>query len=224
VSSTGRDAFSELLYPMLRDRAQASDEVLAQLALAPLQKSAETNRLRRRLIDEHEAEILGCARDLAEAFGRGARLLACGNGGSATTAADLAADLLHPGAGRRALPALSLTNDVAVVTAVANDVSFDDVFVRQIIALGRRGDIVVVVSTSGGSENLVRALQVARRLEMLTVALAGYDGGRVARETSVDHLFVIPSSSVHRIQEVQTTLCHVLGELIQAHVEEPACA
>ncbi|HEY6377942.1 MAG TPA: SIS domain-containing protein [Candidatus Dormibacteraeota bacterium] len=224
MTSAGRDAFSELLYPMLRDRAQASDEVLAQLALAPLQKSAETNRLRRQLIDEHEVEILGCARDLAAAFGRGARLLACGNGGSATTAADLAADLLHPGSGRRPLPALSLTNDVAVVTAVANDVSFDDVFVRQIIALGRRGDIVVVVSTSGGSENLVRALQVARRLEMLTVALAGYDGGRVAREASVDHLFVIPSSSVHRIQEVQTTLCHVLGELIQAQMEELACA
>jgi D-sedoheptulose 7-phosphate isomerase len=224
MTGPGRDAFSELLYPMLSDRAQASEETLAQLAVAPLEKSAETNRLRRQLIDEHEQEILGCAHALVTAFAQGARLLACGNGGSATTAADLAADLLHPVAPYRPIPALSLTNDVAVVTAVANDVSFDDVFVRQIIALGRRGDVVLAVSTSGSSENLVRALQTARRRGMLTVALAGYDGGRMARETSVDHLFVVPSSSVHRIQEVQTTLCHVLCELVHAHMGDVACA
>lgn len=224
MSTPGGDAFSELLYPMLGVRAQVSAEVLTQLAVAPIEKSEESNRLRRRLIDEREADILTCADELARAFADGARLLACGNGGSATTAADLAADLLHPAPPHRPIPALSLTNDVAVVTAVANDVSFYDIFARQIIALGRRGDIVVAVSTSGSSENLVRALQTAKRRRMMTIALAGYDGGRIAREVSVDHLFVIPSSSVHRIQEVQTTLCHVLCELIYAQMENRVCA
>lgn len=224
MSETGRDPFSELLYPMLSDRAPASDRVLAELAIAPLEKSAETNRLRRRLIEEDSERIVACARDIASAFRRGGRLLACGNGGSATTTADLAADLLHPAPSRPALPALSLTNDIAVVTAVANDVSFDDVYLRQIIALGRPEDVVLAISTSGSSENLVRALREARRRHMLTVGLAGYDGGRMAREAVLDHLFVIPSSSVHRIQEVQTTLCHVLCELIQTQMEELACA
>ena len=124
----------------------------------------------------------------------------------------------------RPLPALCLTNDVAVVTAVANDVSFDDIFLRQIIALGRPGDIVVGVSTSGNSENVLRGVREARRRGMLTIGLAGYDGGRMYHDHALDHCFVVRSSSVHRIQEVQTTLYHVLWELVQRFMEEPACA
>ena len=121
--------------------------------------------------------------------------------------------------------ALCLTSDVAVVTAIGNDVSFDDVFVRQLNALGRSGDVLVAISTSGNSENLVRAIHEARRLGMLTVGIAGHDGGRMADDGLLDHLFVIPSTSVHRIQEVQTTLYHLLFELVQRHLTEvPLCA
>jgi D-sedoheptulose 7-phosphate isomerase len=220
MSDTGHDPFSQLLYPMLSEQPSVAAAVVDELARAPLDKAAESARLRRELIEESAAEILVCAERIAECFRAGGRLFACGNGGSATSAADLAGELLHD----HRLPALCLTNDVAVVTAVANDVSFDDVFARQVIALGRRGDVVVVISTSGNSENLVRAVREAGRLGLVSVALTGNGGGRLAAEAALDHCFVVRSSSVHRIQEVQTTLHHLLIELVQRSMEEQACA
>jgi D-sedoheptulose 7-phosphate isomerase len=224
MSDTGRDPFSQLLYPMLSEQPPASAEVLEELAVAPRDKSAESNRLREVMLEEAEDEIVACAEMMTARLAAGGRLLCCGNGGSATAAADMVAEFLFPPPPHRPLPALCLTNDVAVVTAVANDVSFDDVFLRQIIALGRPGDVVVGVSTSGNSENVLRAMHEARRGGMLTVGLAGYDGGRMLHDHSLDHCFVVRSSSVHRIQEVQTTLYHVLWELVQRFMEEPACA
>jgi D-sedoheptulose 7-phosphate isomerase len=224
VSDTGRDPFSELLYPMLTEQPSASAGVLEALAVAPIDKSAESNRLREVMLGEYEGEIVACAVEMAARFSGGGRLLCCGNGGSATAANDMVVEFLLPPEGRRPVPALSLTNDVAVVTAVANDVSFDDVFLRQVIALGRPDDVVVGVSTSGNSENVLRGMREARRRGMLTVGLAGYDGGRMAHDAALHHCFVVRSSSVHRIQEVQTTLYHVLWELVQRFMEEPACA
>ena len=225
MSDTGRDPFSQLLYPMLSPQPAVGEDVIRELARAPLEKSAESNRLRRQLLDEYADAILSAGERMADAFRRGGRLLALGNGGSATSAADLVTELMVPPAGVRPLPALSLTNDIAVVTAVGNDVGFDDVFVRQIIALARPDDIVVAVSTSGNSENLVRGLREARRRGLCTIAICGHDGGRMAREHCADHCFVVRSSSVHRIQEVQTTLYHVLTELVQQALEgDPLCA
>jgi len=114
------------------------------------------------------------------------------------------------------LPALGLTNDVAVLTALSNDVGFEVVFSRQIAAFGRQGDIAVALSTSGGSANVLAALEEADRAGMVTVGLAGYGGGRMADLPALRYLFAIPSSSVHRVQEVQTTLYHVLWEATQA--------
>jgi D-sedoheptulose 7-phosphate isomerase len=224
MSDAGRDPFSQLLYPMLTEQPSAPAEVLEELAVAPREKSAESNRLRELLLAECEDEIVACAEAMTARLAAGGRLLCCGNGGSATAAADMVGEFLFPPAPHRPLPALCLTNDVAVVTAVANDVSFDDVFLRQIIALGRPGDVVVGVSTSGNSENVLRAMHEARRRGMLTIGLAGYDGGRMLHDDALDHCFVVRSSSVHRIQEVQTTLYHVLWELVQRFMEEPACA
>lgn len=224
MSDVGRDPFSELLYPMLRDRPPVAEDVLAALATAPVEKGDETNRLRRRLADEDAPAIVGCAAAVAERVQRGGRVLACGNGGSATTAADLVADLLTPVPPRRPVAALSLSSDVATITAVSNDIGFEDVVVRQLIALGRPEDVLVAISTSGNSENLVRGLAAARSLGMLTVGITGYDGGRMARE-GLDWCFVVRSSSVHRIQEAQTTLCHLLCELVQRpSMEELVCA
>jgi len=213
MSETGRDPFSQLLYPMLSPQPEVGEELIRELARAPLEKSAESNRLRRVLLDEYADQILVAGERMADAFRRGGRLLALGNGGSATSAADLVTELMLPPAGMRPLPALSLTNDIAVVTAVGNDIGFDDVFVRQIIALARPDDVVVAVSTSGNSENLVRGLREARRRGLCTIAICGHDGGRMAREECADHCFVVRSSSVHRIQEVQMTLYHVLTAL-----------
>jgi D-sedoheptulose 7-phosphate isomerase len=155
---------------------------------------------------------------MAARFADGGRLLAFGNGGSSTDSQDMAALFLAPAGGTRPLPAFGLTNDVAVLTALSNDVGFDVVFSRQIAAFGRSADIAVGLSTSGNSDNLLRAFDEAARLGLLTVGIAGYDGGKMGELDSIDHLFVVPSPSVHRIQEAQTTLYHLLWELTVAEL------
>ena len=225
MSQSGRDPFSQLLYPMLSPQPAAGDDLVLELSRAPIEKSAESNRLRLELLHEFGDEIVSAAQQMAEAFRKGGRLLALGNGGSATSAADMVTEMLVPSGHGRPIPALCLTNDIAVVTGIGNDVGFGDVFLRQIIALGRPDDVVLAVSTSGNSENLVRGLGEARRRGMSTIAICGYDGGRLAREQVTDHCFVVRSSSIHRIQEVQMTLYHLLTELVHRALEgEPACA
>jgi D-sedoheptulose 7-phosphate isomerase len=225
VSDTGGDPFSQLLYPMLSAQPSVGADVILELSRAPLEKSAESNRLRLTLLEEFGAEIVAAGREMAGAFSRGGRLLAMGNGGSATSAADMVTELLSPPGGAQPIPAISLTNDIAVVTGIGNDVGFGDVFVRQIIALGRADDVVVAVSTSGNSENLVRGFIEARSLGLRTIAICGYDGGRLAREHAADHCFIVRSSSIHRIQEVQMTLYHLLIELVQRALEgDRVCA
>jgi D-sedoheptulose 7-phosphate isomerase len=174
-------------------------------------------------IERSTAEKLtGCAAALARSFAAGGRLLAFGNGGSSTDAADLATLFLNPGAPHRPLPALSLTSDIALVTALGNDVGFDVVFARQIAVLGRPGDVAVGLSTSGNSANAVRAFAEATSGGLLTVGFAGHDGGQFAQLESLDYLFVVPSPSVHRIQESQATLYHALWSLTQDALEEVA--
>ena len=225
MTESGHDPFSQLLYPMLSAQPAVGDAVILELARAPLEKSAESNRLRLVLLEEFGDRIVTAAHEMADSFRKGGRLLALGNGGSATSAADMVTELLSPADGAQPLPALCLTNDVAVVTGIGNDVGFNDVFVRQIIALARPHDVVLAVSTSGNSENLVRGFAEARRRDLCTIALCGYDGGRIAREMTADHCFVVRSSSIHRIQEVQMTLYHLLTELVHRALEgEPACA
>ena len=130
----------------------------------------------------------------------------------------LATLFLNPGNGTPPLPAFGLANDTSVVTALCNDVGVEVVFARQLAAFGGRNDIAVGLSTSGNSANLVRAFDEASRRGMLTIGLAGYDGGTMAELDSIDFLFVVPSSSVHRIQEAQTTIYQVLWELTAEEV------
>ena len=155
------------------------------------------------------------AQDMAEAFAAGGQLLAFGNGGSATDAQDVAADCLNPYRGRP-LPALSLTNDIGVITGVGNDVGFDNVFARQVIAYGRPGDIALGFSTSGKSANVLAAFTQAHKQGLLTVGIAGYDGGRMAG-MGLRHCLVVRSTYVPRIQEVHATIYHTLLELVHRH-------
>ena len=133
-----------------------------------------------------------CARQAAARFAAGGRLFAFGNGGSATDAAQLATLFLNPGGDARPLPAFGLANDTSVITALGNDVGVEVVFARQLAAFGGRDDIAVGLSTSGNSGNLVRAFDEASRRGMLTIGLAGYDGGKMAELDSIDYLFVVP--------------------------------
>jgi D-sedoheptulose 7-phosphate isomerase len=201
------------LYPFLYAGDVDVDAVLAEVRRSTSDKAHEIIALRRQVLARDGARLWACAEDMADRFAAGGRLFAFGNGGSSTDAQDLASLFLNPGGDDRPLPALGLTNDIAVVTALSNDIGFDVVFARQIGAFARADDIAVGLSTSGNSANLVAAFDEASRRGLLTVGIAGYDGGRMAELSTVDHLFVVPSSSVHRIQEAQTTLYHALWEL-----------
>ena len=207
----------ESLYPFLYSDTSDLSAVLDQVRASTVAKAAEIGELRRAVGARDGARIAECARAAAARFGAGGRLFAFGNGGSATDAQQLVTLFLNPGpiTGGDAppLPAFGLANDTSVVTALCNDVGVEVVFARQLAAFGGRNDIAVGLSTSGNSANLLRAFDEASRRGMLTIGLAGYDGGTMAELDSIDYLFVVPSSSVHRIQEAQTTIYQVLWEL-----------
>ena len=208
----------ESLYPFLYSDTSDLSAVLDQVRASTVAKVAEIGELRRAVADRDAARIAECAREAAARFGAGGRLFAFGNGGSATDAQQLTTLFLNPGPDARPLPALCLANDTSVITALCNDIGVDVVFARQIAAFGAARDIAVGLSTSGNSANLVRAFDEASRRGMLTIGLAGYEGGKMAELDSIDYLFVVPSSSVHRIQEAQTTIYQVLWELTAEEV------
>lgn len=209
----------ESLYPFLYQGDGDVEAVLEQVRRSTVDKANEIVALREEVLRRDGDRIAACAGEMAARFSDGGKLLAFGNGGSSSDAQDVATTMLHPPSGP-ALPALSLTNDIAVVTALSNDVGFDVVFARQIAALGGPRDMAMGLSTSGNSENLIRAFDEASRRGLLTIGLAGYEGGKMAEVDTIDYLFVVPSSSVHRIQEAQTTVFHALCELARTLVEE----
>ena len=152
---------------------------------------------------------------LRRSFDASGKLLALGNGGSATDAMDVVADFRSiPPAVDRARRALDLTEDAPILTAVANDIGVEEIFQRQVIAYGREGDALIAFSTSGGSENLIEALAEARRRGIATIAMVGYDGGRVAAEGLADHVVISRSQHIPRIQEAQASAYHVLRDLV----------
>jgi D-sedoheptulose 7-phosphate isomerase len=216
--------YDRLFYPFLFAGGTASaDEVLAQVRHSTVEKCREVVALRRATLEQGGDHIVAAGTAMAAAFRAGATLLAFGNGGSATDAQDLVADLLTPPlGGYRPLPALALPNDIAVLTAVANDVGFDNAFARQVIAFGRSGDIAVGFSTSGNSANVLAALEQAKKQGLLTIALTGYDGGKMARSPAVDFGLVAPSDHIPRIQEAQATVYHTLLTIVWTllHAEE----
>ena len=188
----------------VRDAARIADEALAGAV---------------KLHERMRAQVgptLVAAQAIADALKAGGKLLVFGNGGSAADAQHVAAELVGRFVKERgALPALALTVDASILTAVANDYSFKQVFARQIEALGRPGDVALGISTSGESPNVVTALQVARTQGLKTVALTGRDGGSVGRAADI-HVNV-PDQNTQRVQEVHQTLLHVMCEVIEAH-------
>ena len=176
--------------------------MLADVQASTLQKGRDVTELRRGIDLER---IERCAIDLRARLARGGRLISFGNGGSSTDAQDAAVDCLA-----RGWPAIALNNDVATVTAVGNDVGFDNVFARQLIPLARPDDVALAISTSGSSPNVVAGLEEAHRRGMVTIGITGYDGGRLAELDWLDHLFVVGSDYVPRLQEVHATIYHLL--------------
>lgn len=196
---------TDFLYPFIERDERDPAVLLADLASSAEAKALVSSALRAASLTALAVELEATATAMAERFARGGRLFAFGNGGSATDAAGVAALFSRPPFGR-ALPARSLVADQAVLTALGNDVGFELVFSRQLISAAGPADIAFGLSTSGSSTNLLRAFAEARRLGLLTVGMAGYDGGTMAAAGTVDHCLVVRSESVHRIQEAQSAL------------------
>jgi D-sedoheptulose 7-phosphate isomerase len=214
----------ESLYPFLSTSRSDDDALLGEVQASTVAKANEIAELRDRCCTQYGDELVTCARELADRFDAGGRLFAFGNGGSSTDAAQLAALFLGGAAGCQPLPAMCLTDDTALITALANDVGVEVIFARQLAALAGPHDIAVGLSTSGNSANLIRAFDEASRREVMAVGFAGYDGGAMAEAHTLDHVFVVPSASVHRIQEAQTTLYQVLWELTHEELAGRAAA
>lgn len=203
------------LYPFLHGQRQDAAQLDASLLESVRQKVQDSVDTKRRFFDEHGAALVAVAHAIADVYRRGGRLLCMGNGGSSCDAAHVAVEFLHPvTAGRPALPAINLIADTAMLTAVSNDVGFEQVFARQVIAQGRRGDGLVGISTSGNSDNLMAAFARGKALGLVTIGLAGHDGGRMARSADLDHCLVVRGDSVHRVQETHVTLYHILWDLV----------
>jgi D-sedoheptulose 7-phosphate isomerase len=219
VYDTGASSF---LYPFLGEQEHDVEAVIADVRASVLAKAAEISQLRAQTLAEATPALVTAALELRSSFDAGGRLLALGNGGSATDAMDVVADLHAPPGGRRPWPAVDLTEDTGILTAIANDIGVEAIFSRQVIAHGRSGDVLLAMSTSGGSVNVIHALAEARRRGLITIALVGYDGGRIFEEGLADHLVVVRSEHIPRIQEAQASVYHVLCELVETAGEAPA--
>ncbi len=200
---------SSFLYPFLGEQESSLAPVLDDVRRSALMKSQEVGALRRQTLTENREALIAAAETLSGAFENGGKLLALGNGGSATDAMDVVADLRSLGH-----PAIDLTEDSSILTAIANDIGTDAIFSRQVIAYGVAGDVLIALSTSGNSVNVISALDEARRRGLATVALVGYDGGRIGSEGLADHVIVTRSEHIPRIQEAQASAYHSLCELV----------
>lgn len=210
---------TDFLYPFIERDEREVGPLLDDLTRSAAGKAEASASLRTDTLSALDAELATTASAMAERFLAGGQLFTFGNGGSSTDAAGAAALFSRPPAGRP-LPARSLVADHAVLTALANDVGFELVFSRQLISTAKPTDIALGLSTSGSSVNLLRAFSEARRLGLLTVGIAGYEGGTMADGGAVDHCLVVRSASVHRIQEVQNAVVFDLWERTQGTVAE----
>jgi D-sedoheptulose 7-phosphate isomerase len=212
VHDTGASSF---LYPFLGEREDDLEAVVDDVRRSVLAKAEEVGELRAQTMVDNRETLLAAASGLRAALDGGGRLLALGNGGSATDAMDAVADFRRPPDPRwRPRRAIDLTEDAAILTAIANDIGTEAIFSRQVIAHGRAGDALLAISTSGNSANVIHALAEARRRGLRTIAMVGYDGGRVAAERLADHVVTTRSEHIPRIQEAQASAYHALRELV----------
>jgi D-sedoheptulose 7-phosphate isomerase len=208
------------LYPFLGQEEQSTAGVVDEVAESIRIKVREDSRMREQVARESSEHIADTAAALHGRLRGGGKLILFGNGGSGTDANDWALDCVLPPAGYHRVAAVSLSMDPANITAIANDVGADVIFLRQLIAQARPEDVAIGISTSGGSRNVIMALEEARKRGLATVALAGYDGGEIVRRGLADFPLVVRSDYIPRIQEVQASIYHIVREGLEflAHV------
>jgi D-sedoheptulose 7-phosphate isomerase len=212
----GRDAgAAAFLYPFLGTEKQSTNTALDQVAESIRVKAREDALLRARVAGEESEKIAAAAGAIAQRLSKGGKLIVFGNGGSATDANDYALDCVAPPEGWHPVPAISLSMEPANLSAIANDVGIELVFLRQMVAHAAPNDVAVAISTSGGSRNIILALEEAKKRNLLTVALLGYDGGEILRRGLADFPLLVRSDYIPRIQEVQASMYHVLRETLE---------
>jgi D-sedoheptulose 7-phosphate isomerase len=211
------DEPTNFLYPFIDGGERDAGALLADLTRSALAKAAESAALRSSTLESCAGLISTTGTEMVRRFSAGGRMFTFGNGGSSTDATTLAALFAQPPAAAP-LPTWSLTADQAVLTALGNDVGFDLVFARQLIARGRAADIAVAMSTSGNSTDLLLAMREAHGRGMYTIGFTGYDGGAFVDNPDVDVCLIVRSQSVHRIQESQALLGYQLWAAVQAEM------
>jgi len=178
-----------------------------------IRKCGESVEMKEKFFNKYAESLEAMSRAMAQHFQHGGRLFVMGNGGSLCDALHMCVEFNHPIIEKRAaFPVIPLMTDIATMTAIGNDIDFTRVYVNQLRLLSAPGDMAMVFSTSGKSPNLIYALQAAREKEVLTIAFAGKDGGRFPEIS--DYCFIVPSYSIHRIQEVHATAVHVVWDLV----------
>jgi len=201
------------LYPFLGQTKQETSSITKEVAASIVMKAENDSQLRAQVAKEEAEPISATAQAIQERVRRGGKLILFGNGGSATDANDWAIDCVAPPPGYQPVPAVSLSMEPANITAVANDVGTEVIFLRQLIAQAQPEDIAIGISTSGGSRNIIMALEEARKRGLLTVALLGYDGGEIKRRGLADLPIVVHCDYIPRIQEVQASIYHIIREM-----------
>ena len=213
--STTRERLASF-YPHLAARTAPDPRAIdAALLDSVRQKADESVAVKHGFFAEHGADVVRAAHLVADCYRNGGRLFTLGNGGSSCDAAHIAVEFSHPvTAGRPALPAQNLAQDMAMITAVGNDVGIDNIYERQVLGLVRECDCAIGVSTSGNSRNVLRGLEAAKSLGASTLGLSGGDGGEMARAECVDLCLCVGSDSIHRIQETHVAIYHILWDLV----------
>jgi D-sedoheptulose 7-phosphate isomerase len=202
------------LYPFLGTTVKEARGLVPEVASSIRSKARDDERLRDAMADRAGDTIVSAVRAMQRQIAVGGKVLLLGNGGSATDATDWALDCIDSRKGYPPIAALSLAADAPTMSAIANDVGQESTFVRQVIALAQPNDVIIAITTSGGSANIVAALIEARRRHLLTIGLAGYDGGEIARRQLADYTIVVPSDYTPRIQEVHASVYHVMTDLL----------
>jgi len=203
------------LYPFLHGIREEPATLDAALLHSIEEKARDSRETNSRFFREQAPTLVAAARTVADVYRMGGRLFSMGNGGSSCDASHIAVEFVHPiTTGRPALAATNLVADLAMISAVGNDVGFEHVFARQIAAYGKAGDGLVGISTSGNSPNLIAAFAKAKDMGIATIGLAGGDGGKMNTAGVVDHCLIVPTASIHRIQECHVAAYHILWDLV----------
>lgn len=214
MTTHDNNASLQALYPFLHSKKSDPAQLNQALKDSVEQKISQHQKIMGEFFTNNNQAIVNCANAIATMYKNNGQLFAMGNGGSSSDASHIAVEFLHPvTTGRPALPAYDLTCDKTVMTAIANDVGYQHVFARQVANLMKKNDALIGISTSGNSENLIKAFTQAKKIGAITIGLVGGNGGEMAN-INLDHCLVVNSDSIHRIQECHVAIYHVLWDLV----------